>query len=350
MTKRPTIIDVAKAAGVTDGTVSRALASDPRVRESTRRKVVEAAQKLGYRPHLHARALKRGSSGIIGVFAEGGSWILYDAYFGRLLAGLALAADKDDARLLFYLPDIVGGSDSDLMHADLRFKGVEELGDGRLDGAVVLGGPVGQERELEDLHRSGLPLVLLSRNVAVPGFSQLLSGSRERSALAAEMLIRQGHERLGFIGLNSSNYFNQTSLEGMRQSLNGRGSVVQGAVEQSDPYDLAELTRVVDELLAAGATGWVLGISEQAMVVLDILKARGVEVPGQVSLVSFGPLPNTGRARTPRLSLVDADLEAEGRACYAMIKARLAGAAPETRVIAWRRGEGGGTVGPPPRG
>ena len=47
---RPTIVTIAEACGVTDGTVSRALRGDPRVREETRRRVLQAAERLGYRP------------------------------------------------------------------------------------------------------------------------------------------------------------------------------------------------------------------------------------------------------------------------------------------------------------
>lgn len=347
MAKRPTIIDVARASGVTDGTVSRALAGDPRVRESTKRRVLEAARKIGYRPHLHARALKRGMSGILGVFAEGGSWILYDNYFGPLLAGLALAADAEGNRLLFYLPEIKGGTDTDLIRAELSFKGIEELGDGRLDGAVVLGGPLGQERELEDLRKSGLPLVLLSRNQSRPGFSQLLSGAKERSAMAAQLLMKAGHRKLAFIGLNSASSFNQASLQGLRETLGEDGEAIEGPVEQAEIYDLAILKKVVQDLLSRGATAWVAGIPAQAAILLDILLAMGKSVPGDVSLLTFGPEPPSLQARRPRLSFISADLQAEGKVCYDMLKAAQSGGQAQTKVIQWKAVEGGQTVAAP---
>jgi LacI family transcriptional regulator len=55
--KRVTIVDLARELGVTPGTVSRALANDPRVKTQTREKIVELAQRLSYRPNLAARSL-----------------------------------------------------------------------------------------------------------------------------------------------------------------------------------------------------------------------------------------------------------------------------------------------------
>src|SRR5690349_5228245 len=104
--KRPTIVDIARAVGVTDGTVSRALAGDPRVRADTRKRIVEVARKLDYRPNLTARAVKSGSTENMGVFCGGGSWILYNDYFGRLLAGVVNSAERDGIRVVLYLPKI----------------------------------------------------------------------------------------------------------------------------------------------------------------------------------------------------------------------------------------------------
>ena len=60
--RRATIVDLAKEAGVTAGTVSRALANDPRVKQGTRERILEVAKRLNYRPNLSARSLVLGQA------------------------------------------------------------------------------------------------------------------------------------------------------------------------------------------------------------------------------------------------------------------------------------------------
>ena len=66
--KRTTIIDIANHLGISHTTVSRALNGSPKVKETTRRKIVEAAHQLGYVPNQNARGLNQGRTYTIGLF------------------------------------------------------------------------------------------------------------------------------------------------------------------------------------------------------------------------------------------------------------------------------------------
>lgn len=181
MPKRPTITDIAKAIGVTDGTVSRALRNDPRVKAETRERVLEAAKAAGYIPNLSARNFKEGKTHNIGIFCDAGSWMLYNNYFGRLIAGLTEAAQAQNYRTVIYLPEEIGtcpGVNPDKLM--VRLKGPQEFHDGRVDAAVVVGGRSTLKTDLDELKQMHVPVVLLSNNSPAVDFFEMRAGARER--------------------------------------------------------------------------------------------------------------------------------------------------------------------------
>lgn len=344
--KRPTIITVAKAAGVTDGTVSRALRGDPRVRAETRAKVLAVAAKLGYRPDLAARALKRGASGLIGVFCDSGPWMLHNAYFGRLLSGLDAAAEEDGRRLMLYLPQ-VKMRNSNPIHDQIELGGLADLADGRVDAGVVVGGRLPTERDLQVLRQSGVPLVWLSPNEAVPGFSQLLSGARESALLAGKALASHGHRKVAFFGLFTDSTFQKVSVAGLQQGLGARAEVHALGMEHGDITDPDLVSAALDLALERGPSALVVASVEQALVVQDLLQQRGLRTPQDLSLLSFGPRPWAARARQPLMSLLMTDLEQGGANAYRLVQEGLAGKPVRNMTLEWEPKPVGSTLGEP---
>jgi DNA-binding LacI/PurR family transcriptional regulator len=332
--RRPTILTIAQACGVTDGTVSRALRGDPRVRAATRERVLAAAQRLGYRPDLAARALKQGRSGLIGVFCDSGPWMLHNGYFGRLLAGLAAAAEADGRRLMLYLPKVEARSDNPA-HDQVSLGGLSDLADGRVDAGVVVGGHPPSAADQRALRQSGVPLVWLSPNEAVPGFSQLLSGSLERSRQAGRILAALGHRRVGFFGLFKDSRFQRSSLKGLREGLGPGAKVLEVALEHWDLTDPLRLEPLLDALLKQSPSAVVIANADQASVLQDLLQQRGVRVPKDLSLLSFGPRPSGQRARQPLLSLLDCALDQGGALAYQLVREGLEGRPVRSLTLEW---------------
>lgn len=340
---RPTIVTIALACGVTDGTVSRALRGDPRVKAETRDRVVEAARRLGYRPDLAARALKQGRSGLIGVVCDSGSWMFYNDYFGRLLAGLADAAEADQRRLLFYLPKINPSADLNPLMDEVSLGGLRDLDEGRVEAGVLVGGRLPRPTDLSALRASKVPLVLLSPNEPVAGFAQLLSGADQRMQEAGRLLQARAHRRVGFFGLYAGSTFHASSLRGLKKGLGRGGQVWVETPETWDLNDPALLGPALDRLLAAKVSAIVTANADQALVFQDLLAARPGRPPA-IKFLSFGPVPASARARRPRLTVLDADLIHEGQAAYGLLKAVLAGERPRTRNITWTLVPGGETL------
>ncbi len=351
MKKRSTIVDIAKEVGVTDGTVSRALANDPRVRPETRAKILEAAQKLNYHPHLSARLFKQGITKNIGVYSEAGSWIFAHHYYGRLVAGLAEAGQREDEHLVFYLPP---KEECPLRTAQVKLGGLDALMDGRVDGAVVLGGDLIPSEDRAMLVASSLPVVFLSNNFEVPGFFQLVSGAYERTRDAAEYLFTQGHRRIGLSGYYQDAHYMQASLKGLgdfyeSHHLSFNPDYVATPVE-SHFFDPGSIRARLENLRKAGVTAIISTEIVEALTGAELLKADGLSIPRDISLISFGPNLRGFAMNRPMLTTLETDLGGCGLKCFEMFKEARNGGVPRMETMKWELNPGGETVGPPSSG
>jgi len=350
--KRVTILDIAKAVGVTDGTVSRALSNDPRVRPETRERVTEAARALGYRPNLAARYFKQGQTRTLGVILESGYWFFYNPYFGRLVAGLADAARENDRRLTFFFPEIEPAADRNPAHDVVRPRGLDEVFDGRVDGAVMFAGRKLDPETLRELAEAPVPVVLANTNMPVPGFFQLVSGASQRAKAAALALLDHGHRKIGMVSLYTDTPYEWACLKGLQEAHDARSldflpsQIV--ALEHWDNLNPEAITAVLDKLLAQGVTGIIFSDAGQAVLGLELLKARGLRVPQDLSMLAFGPLPPVARLQEPAVTLFNADLIGAGRELYMMMKEAGEQKEPRSFEIQWSLSEGG-TLAPPKR-
>ena len=347
--KRITILDVAREAGVTDGTVSRALSGDPRVRRETRRKILETAKKLGYQPNLAARALRQPEGRNLGVFWQSGSWIFHNEYFGSLLSGLADAASQDGVNLVFYLPK-VKIPDPNPDQNVLQMTGLSELLDGRVEGAVIFGGRSISEEELSLLREASLPTVFLAPHVERPGFSQVLSGAYERTRLAVGKLLDLGHRKIGVLGLYKGGSHDELTKKAMEDVFRERGLVLKDGwlenFENWNIWDAAKVEKFLKKFLEKKVTAVICVSAEQASLGLEILRRLKVRVPKDLSLVSFGPLSFLAQFQKPELCLMETDLVEAGAQAYELYREARDGKKPRSVTMDWRWTGKGGTVGP----
>jgi DNA-binding LacI/PurR family transcriptional regulator len=336
---RVTIKDIAAGAGVTDGTVSRALAGDSRVNLATREKIVKLARKMGYRPHASARSLRSGETKALGVFCEAGEWIFYNQYYGHLIAGLAAAAEADDINLIFYFPEIKMVAEKVPYDWPMKMRGLGSLADGRVDGGIILGGRGAPAEDLERFQASGFPVVLMGNDKAVPGFPQLASGAYERTCTAMDRAMEYGHRDIGFIGLYQGSTFNQDSIRAIKDKVESAGAVFRPELmEEIDSWEInntEDLRLRLARLVKNKATLILFADTRQATVALDLLEQMGLSIPGDISLMGFGPMPDETKARIPQLCLLDTDLEAAGRQVYALYTESKEGKEPRAGRIEW---------------
>lgn len=187
---RATISDVAQAAGVSPSTASVVFSGKTAVSEATRRRVLDAAESLGYTgPDPRAAALRSGRSGIVGVvFEEHLRTAFLDPVTTAMMDGLADAVAPIGAALLL------------LRHDPRATGGGATLASAPLD-AVVLMGFTGRLREsLRIVQSRGIPVVVIEGD-AGPEVPQINLDNREAQRHAASHLRALGHERVAIVTL-----------------------------------------------------------------------------------------------------------------------------------------------------
>ncbi|MFI6479468.1 LacI family DNA-binding transcriptional regulator [Nonomuraea sp. NPDC050663] len=203
---RPTMNDVARAAGVALKTVSRVVNGEPGVNESTAARVREAIQQLGYSRNEGARMLRRGRTATIGLVIED----VGDPFY----AGLSRAVEESVIRQGYLL--LTGSSGED---PGRERELVRAFCDRRVDGLIVI--PAGNDHTyLRPELDAGTPAVFVDRPPG-PGIDAdtVVCDNAGGAALAVGHLLRHGHRRIAFLGDSPSIFTATERLRGYRETL-----------------------------------------------------------------------------------------------------------------------------------
>jgi LacI family transcriptional regulator len=267
MSMAVTIKDVARAAGVSASTVSRSLASPDLVRADTRLRVQQAVAALGYHPNRAARGLITGRTGNLGLLVPD----LANPFFPGVVKGVQARAREFDYAV--FLAD----TDEDPTAEAGLVRNLSKQVDG-----LILCSPRMSEDEVRAL-TGDTPIVLLNRRVGrVPSVT---TNSVDGLRHAIGHLTALGHRRVAYVSGPKASWSNRERLRALRQ------------VSAEAGVELVETGNVVprfaggvaaaDQVLATGVTA-VLGYNDLVAIgMLSRFAARGVAVPGRISVMGF---------------------------------------------------------------
>lgn len=284
-----TIKDVARAAGVSVATVSRALNGADNVTPDTRRRVVAVATEMRFTPSSAARSLITRRTHSIGALLPD----LYGEYFSELIRGIDLKARARGLHLL------VSSSHGDASEAAAALRAMH----GRVDGLLVMSPHLNAEALADNLPQ-GLPVVLIATRQPDSGLSSYAVDNHGGAFAMTRHLISRGHRRVAFITGPDHNYEAQERLRGYRAALT---DLVPGQPELLLPGDFTEESgwRAGSEIatLAERPTAVFAGNDMMAIGCLAALAEAGVKVPQDIALAGFDDIP-IARYVTPPLSTV----------------------------------------------
>jgi DNA-binding LacI/PurR family transcriptional regulator/GAF domain-containing protein len=322
----PTSHDVARRAGVSQATVSRALREHPGVAAPTRARVREAARALGYVPSAAARSLVTRRTRRVVVVTAG----VDDPVHAALIAPLQEALSDH-------------GLQTVLVTADEHPVTADDLLDGSFDGAVLTTcsttSPVPAA-----LTARGMPCVVADRAVDGDGADTCRADDRAGAAAVADLLVELGHRRIGVIAGPPTTSTGRDRLGGFLDRLGRHGITVGSGGIHTGPFTVENGRRGLVELLAAGPampTAVFCGDDVIALGALEAAARYGVAVPDDLAVVGFGGTPSACREPLA-LTTVDVDLAAMARTAAGMLVERLAGttAPPRTVVLPARLAAG----------
>lgn len=273
------IQDVADVAGVSVSSVSRALNDHPNVSAATREKVLEAADRLGFRPNGLARSLRTQSTGVLGLIVSD----ITNPYF-TLLA----SAVEHEARDLGYSV-VLGNADE---RADVLDHHVQTFLDRRVDGLLV--SPTDDASgHLTAAITAGVPTVFVDRWSADHAVPVVRSDSRPGVDALVDHLVALGHRRLAVIAGPASTTTGRERVEAFREALGRHGlQLPEQYIGQGD-FQAASGARATREFLALDQPPEAIFAADNLMALgaLEAIAEAGLRVPDDIALVAFDDVP-----------------------------------------------------------
>ena len=314
-----TVRDVAQLAGVSPGTVSKALNGQGQLREETRRRVQEAAEKLRFRPNQVARSLAEGRTYTVGMLTSDS--------FGRftlpLMEGIedSLGAGKVSTLLC-------DGRGDPLRERHY----IAELLNRRVDGIVVTGRRPDERRSVGQLP---IPVVYVLGRSDDPEDLTVTNDDEQGARLAVEHLVAHGRTRLAYVSGPAHHLSTQLRRQGFEAAAAAAGATVSDLLtgHWSEAWG-----RTAAGLLARRTGGLVDGVlcgSDQiARGLTDGLREAGVRVPQDVSVVGFDNWDVMVEAARPPLTTIDPKLVRLGRLSASRLLTAIDGAELGRGVVA----------------
>lgn len=310
--RRVTLKQVAQAAGVSLASASYAINGAGSVGEATREHVLKIAAELGYRPNQSAKAMKTGRTGAIGLILPD----LTNPFFPSLAQGVIQAARAHGYSV--FLTD-TGGS----VEAEERAVGL--MIDHGVDGLVWF--PIADAAPVERLIE-GVPTVVLDRNL--PGYDVIQADYAEGGRLAAEHLIAAGHVDIGVISGPHAASSARQRAEAAIAVVRERGAL---AWHVHNAFSLDLEPAVVEALERRCATAVIAGADLIAIGVMRHVRAMGLSIPDDVSVVGFDDIP-WAQLHTPALTTIDMPVEDMAAAAVETLVRRMAHRGePRRRVV-----------------
>jgi LacI family transcriptional regulator len=306
-----TIRDVAKAAGLGVGTVSRVLNGRPYVNERSRQRVLAAIEELGYRPDLVARTMRGGESKIV-------AFVVRD-FTGAILSVLADAVQNEMDLSGFSL--FVASSYHD-MERELAI--MQRFKAHRVDGFIVATSSETDRDYLAAMFAEKLPFVLLDRDqpAEVDAVQVDHAGG---AAQAVEYLLGLGHEQIALISGEPNVYPTIERVRGYRESLLRHGIRFDPRLCKVGSFSLDFAYEQALRLLRRKRPPTAIFAGGTAMLpgVLHAVQECGLDVPGDISLIG-GADSDLARYAMPPLTVVSWDYTAVGRTAARFLVERIA--------------------------
>lgn len=354
--RRATIADVARVAGVSASTASVVYSGKTPVSDATRRRVIAAAESLGYTgPDPRAASLRRGRSGIVGVvFEEHLGTAFLDPVKTLMMDGLADAVAPIGAGLLLLRNDPSTGSGAGVVSAASAVPDGREpsLRSAPIDAAVLVGCSPRLRESLDTVTRRGIPVVVLEGDAGA-GIPRIDLDNREAQRELARHVRSLGHERVVLLTLPTDAARERGWITPEREA---RGTVDVTRVRTAAARDVfcdapaySAAASSIDEGLAAGrvifadaATRPTAVLAQSDLLAAGVLRAAleaGLRVPDDVSITGFDGIVVDGMAPYELTTMAQPAAE-KGRAAGEAVAAMLAGqdAASVTFTCEFRRG------------
>ncbi|MBC7829578.1 MAG: LacI family DNA-binding transcriptional regulator [Chitinophagaceae bacterium] len=291
---KATLSDIARELNITAATVSRALNDHPRIKETTKKAVREAAVKLNYQPNKLASSLRLGKSNIIGVIIPSAEI----NFFGSVIHGIEKMANENNYNVLIY-------QTNELYEYEKR--GVQTFLQSQVDGILA---SISKETinldHYNEIKKRGVPLILFDRVSDALDVSSVVVDDYAGAFAATKHLIEQGCKRIAHIGGQQHvNIFNQR-LKGYIDALNTHNIPVNEDLIVYGKVSIDSGKECMKKLLEGSQRpDGVFAVEDfTALGAMQAIKNANKKMPEEIAIIGFAN-EAFGEYLTPSLSTVN---------------------------------------------
>lgn len=269
-----TIKDIAKAAGVSHTTVSRALNDNPLIKLETRKKIQQLAKELNYVPNFNAKSLVNQKNYMIGLF------------FSSIQQGTSSS----------FLVDVITGIQSVLDESySLSVKGIDEIlhleniNFQRYDGIIIMSQSDTDDHFITYVQQQSIPFVVLNRPVDDSRIINVLANDAEGVMTAVDYAIKKGHQEIGYIGGKDSFRSSNERKRGLTDSMTKHQLTIREEYFFQGDYSIESGFEEMKKLLSLPQRPSLVVCANDDMAVgsLRAITEAGLRVPQDISLIGF---------------------------------------------------------------
>jgi LacI family repressor for deo operon, udp, cdd, tsx, nupC, and nupG len=286
---RVSIKDIAKAAGVSHSTVSRALSNSPLISAETKARIQQLAQEMGYSPDAIARSLVTQRTNTVGIVVT----TITDPFVAEVVQGAEDAAQENGYSVILA---------SSASEPERELAAVEMLRAKRVDGVIVTSSRVGA-LYLEHLERIGVPVVLVNNHNAQSGrYTFSVSVDNQHGGhLATAHLIERGHRHIAYVRGPADHSDDAERLAGYRQALDEAGIPFDPALllPGNGRLDGGERAHAALADLAEPPTAAFCYNDMTAIGLISAARRAGPSVPWDLAVVGFDDIPLAAHIHPP---------------------------------------------------
>jgi LacI family transcriptional regulator, galactose operon repressor len=271
--------DIAREAGVSQSTVSRALRRDPRVDPATAARVLQVAERLGYSPNLSARSLVTRRTRTIAVVVAD----ITNPFYPQLVEALHEQLGRTGYRMILFNERTDARGDGGI-HVFLSSGGA--------DGAVFLSVTIDPVVS-QILSHSPVPTVLLNRDADGPQVDRVMADHRGGAAMVADLLAGLGHTRVAFIAGPANTSTSRDREAGFREQLRRHGLSLDPSLRRAGEFSHQSGFQWASELMALDEPPTAIFCANDVVAfgALDAARRLRIDVPSELSIVGFDDIP-----------------------------------------------------------
>ncbi len=320
--QRPTYSAIAKAAKVSEATVSRVLNGDERVNSGRTAAVLKAVEDLGYRRHRAATALASGRTGLIAVVIDDDLSVFSDPFWGTVTSGISRVLMENHLQTVLMVTS-VNNIDGPVAHY---------LQGGEVDGAIFF--QLHKDALVRKLAKQGLPIVITGSPHTDADLVFVDTDNFGGGYAATKHLMSRGCKKVAVITGDTETTAGHQRLDGYNQVYREFGRVPNKSIIKQGDYSYESGFLHMKQLLEENPdVDGVFACNDlMALGAIAAIEESGRTVPDDVAVIGFDDSVGSRTSR-PALSTIRQDIAALGEAAAELMIAQLNGETVESRIM-----------------